>query len=333
MTHPPAPEVRAGSRRVPAVSVIVTAYNVAEYVGEALQSVFAQTFDDFEVIVVDDGSPDVVRLEQALRPFRDRITCIRQPNRGASAARNTGIRAAAAPLVAILDGDDVWEPGYLAAQVAAFERDRSLDLAFANALFFGEGSLVGRDCMSLSPVEGEMTFERVVAQQTNVIGFVVARREILLRAGLFDESLASSEDFELWARILKIGGRVGWTREVLARYRRHAGSLSSDPEAIYRTAVQVYDKFAARPDLTPRERAAVLAQRERFQADLRFTEGKKAFFRGDVATAIARMTTANAVYRSRKIAATLVLLRLAPRLLLRAYDLRDRFVYGTTTRV
>jgi len=94
----------------PRVSVIVPAYNTAPFIAETLDSVFAQSMADFEVIVVNDGSPDTPALEQALLPYRARIRYIVQSNGGLSAARNTAIRASGSELVAFLDSDDVWEP-------------------------------------------------------------------------------------------------------------------------------------------------------------------------------------------------------------------------------
>src|SRR3954447_7877831 len=92
----------------PAVSVIIPAYRASRDIADALASVFAQTFTDFEVIVVDDGSPDAAELEVAVAPFRSRIQLIVQANRGAGAARNTGIRASTGRLIAFLDADDLW---------------------------------------------------------------------------------------------------------------------------------------------------------------------------------------------------------------------------------
>jgi len=86
------------------VSVIIPAYNVAPYIAQTLHSVFAQTKPAFEVIVVNDGSPDTAELEEVLRPFRDRIVYLKQENRGLSGARNTGIRAATGDLIALVDG-------------------------------------------------------------------------------------------------------------------------------------------------------------------------------------------------------------------------------------
>ena len=98
----------------PAVSVIIPAYRASRDIADALASVFSQTFTDFEVVVVDDGSPDAAELEVAVAPFRDRIRFIVQPNRGAGAARNTAIRASTGRLLAFLDADDRWTADFLA---------------------------------------------------------------------------------------------------------------------------------------------------------------------------------------------------------------------------
>jgi glycosyltransferase involved in cell wall biosynthesis len=316
----------------PAVSVIVTAYNVAPFIAETLDSVFAHTFTDFEVIVVNDGSPDSEALEAALARYRSRIRYFRQPNRGASAARNRGILEARAPVVAMLDGDDLWQPEYLRLVAGALLADPQLALSYSNARFFGEGPLVGHECMALSPVEGEVTFERVVSMTCSVIGFVCARKDALIQAGLYDESMARSEDFDLWVRVLKQGGRATYRREVLAGYRRRLGSLSADSVTMHRSAVSAYDKLARRTDLTRVERKLVLAQRARFYADLRLAEGKRAFFARDIDAAVDGLSDANTVYRSAKLSVAIFLLRLAPGLLRRAYELRDRLVFGTSTR-
>ena len=96
------------------------AYNVAPFIGEALESVFAQTCKDYEVIVVNDGSPDTEELERVIEPFRSRIKYVKRENRGVSAARNTGIRLARGRFVAHLDPDDAWDPDYLSKQLAMY---------------------------------------------------------------------------------------------------------------------------------------------------------------------------------------------------------------------
>lgn len=317
---------------VPAVSVIIPTYNTAHYIEETLDSVFAQTFKDYEVVVVNDGSPDTEDLERVLAPYRDRIIYIKQENRGLSGARNTAIRAARAPLVALLDSDDIWEPNYLAVQVAEMQRDSTIGALYPNAITFGDSVNAGREFMDLCPSEGEVTFEALVTQQCNVLVLATVRREALMRAGLFDESLRSSEDFDMWLRLVGQGERIAYHRQVLARRRLRRGSLSSDPVWMRKHILQVLDKAARNMDLTPGQRAILALQRANFYATLRLFEGKRAFFQGDAGTAREAMKEANTFLKSRKLTALMMALKFAPRLLLRAYDARDRFVLKSNTK-
>ncbi|HEX5707279.1 MAG TPA: glycosyltransferase family A protein [Pyrinomonadaceae bacterium] len=316
----------------PQVSVIVPAYNTARYVAEALDSVFAQTFRDFEVVVVNDGSPDTEELERVLAPYRERIVYIRQENRGSSGARNAGVRAARGRYVAMLDSDDVWETRYLEVMTAALEEDATLDVVYPNALIFGDSPQAGREFMDVFPFDGELTFASVLRQESLVFGLVTARRESLIDAGLYDEELGSAEDCDLWLRILARGGRIAYRRDVLARYRRRQGSHTSDPQWIYRNGLKWLDKVARTMELTAEDRAAVEKQRAHLRAMLRLHEGKKAFFAGDARGAVEGFTEANAVLRSRKLKLLTTLLRVAPRLMLRAYHLRDRFILRADTK-
>jgi glycosyltransferase involved in cell wall biosynthesis len=317
----------------PLVSVIMPAYNVAGYIGAALDSVFAQTFEDFEVVVVNDGSPDTDELERVLAPYRERIVYLKQENGGVSAARNAGIRAARAPFVAHLDPDDLWEPDYLASQLEAFERDPSIDVLYPDALIFGDSPEAGMRFMEWCPSESEVTVESLFAERCHVMCSVTARRDVLLRAGLFDEALRCSEDFDLWLRVLKSGGRIAYNRRLLARYRRRASSHTSDAEWLATSLLRVLDKAEAGLELNGAERAALAGMRRRVRAGLDLYEGKRAFFRGEDATARARLGAANEHFKSRKLALTVFLLRLAPGWLRRAYDLRDRLVWRSDTKV
>src|SRR5688572_7039612 len=119
------------SKTSPAVSVIVPAYNSSAYIAETLDSVFAQTFDSFEVIVINDGSPDTERLERELKPYSGKLRYIKQENRGAAAARNAGVRAARGELVAFLDADDTYLPNFLEKQVELLESNNA-DLVYSD---------------------------------------------------------------------------------------------------------------------------------------------------------------------------------------------------------
>jgi glycosyltransferase involved in cell wall biosynthesis len=316
----------------PLVSVIVPAYNVTAFIGDALNSVLAQNFKDYEIIVVNDGSPDTEALERTLAPYMSRIVYLKQENRGVSAARNTAIAAARGSLLAFLDGDDVWLPNYLEVQVALITADPTIDVLYPNVLMFGGSSEDGEEFMTICPSKGEVTFERLLLQECNVSNCSIARRETLVRAGLFDESLRSVEDFDLWLRVVKMGGRITYHDKVLARYRRRSGSLTADPIWLSEHILQVLAKVKDTMELTPSEQATLETQVRHFHALLKLHEGKRAFFSGDTAGAINGIAEANRFFRNRKFSFTLMMLRVAPRLLLRAYDLRDRLYFRMITK-
>ena len=315
----------------PAFSVIIPAYNTAPFIAATLASVLAQTVTDHEIIVINDGSPDTPELEKAIAPFRDRIHYIVQENRGLSGARNTGIAAARADLIALLDSDDVWEPEYLEHQLEVLQNG-DFDVVYANATTFGDPLRAGRLFMDMHPSSGEVTFESLVSQQCNVMVSVLARREVLVAAGLFDESLRSSEDFDMWLRVVQGGWRIGYHRRPLIRCRLRRGSLSADAVTMCQHIVRVLDKTVREMALTPAQLALVSARRAHFAALLRLHEGRRAFFARDFKVAVQALSEANVYLRRRKIAVAVLLLRSMPGLLLRAYDVRDRVVFRTSTR-
>lgn len=306
------------------VTVIIPTYNTAGYIGEALASALAQTQPVADIIVVNDGSPDTPALEAAIGPFRHRIRYLTQPNAGVSAARNAGIRAAETPLVAMLDSDDAWAPEYLEVQLAALAADPSLDVVYPNAWIVGDHVHAGRTFMEMSPSAGPVTFETLVTQRCNVFTGVLARRDVLLRAGLYDTDLRGAEDFDLWVRIAAMGGRIGYHRRPLVRFRKRRGSLSSDPVWMTEHALRVYDKLAGVLDLDPARRTLLEERRAYFAATLARHRGKRAFFQLDAPAALAHLRQANAYFRSWKLGLVCALLRFAPQLLLGAYRLRDR---------
>ena len=125
-------------QRTPVVSVIMPSYNTAPLIGACLDSVFQQTFRDFEIVLVNDGSPDTPQLEKVLAPYLERhagkIVYIKQPNKRCAGARNTAIRNSHGEFLAFLDSDDVWLPEHLAEQMKLFDQDPTLDLVYCNGL-------------------------------------------------------------------------------------------------------------------------------------------------------------------------------------------------------
>ena len=109
----------SSTNQKPAVSVIIPAYKVAPFIGDTLRSVLSQTFSNYEVIIINDGSPDTEQLEAELKPYLDQIIYVKQENRGAGAARNAGLRVARGEYVAFLDGDDQWFPNFFSESLLA----------------------------------------------------------------------------------------------------------------------------------------------------------------------------------------------------------------------
>jgi hypothetical protein len=316
----------------PLVSVIVPAYRVTESIAATLDSVWAQTFTDYEIIVVNDGSPDTEELESVLAPYRDRIVYLRQENQGMSGARNTGIRAARGKYIAPLDADDMWDPEHRAAQVAVLEAEPSIDLVYADARIFGDLPEAGKTVMDLCPSAGEVTFERLVARQCTVhVCVTVCRREALIRAGLFDPDLRRVEDIDMWLRISRQRHRIVYQRRVLGSYRRRAGSLSSDRVAMLEAFLTVLAKAASEPQLTAAQREAVAHQCAVERASLDLERGKRAFLAGDAEGAVRHLTQARAQRKSLKLAAVLMLLRVTPSFLRTLYQWRYRHVYSLKT--
>ncbi|HEV2733457.1 MAG TPA: glycosyltransferase family A protein, partial [Longimicrobiaceae bacterium] len=200
----------------PAVSVIVPVYNTAEFVADALDSILAQTRSDYEILVVNDGSPDTELLERVLEPYAGRIRYLRQENAGVSTARNHALGVARGRYVAMLDSDDRWHPEYLASQVAVLEADPSVHVVYPDAIRFGGGP--EQRYSEQYPLGGDITFARVLARECQVYGGVTARVDAIVAAGMYDPELRLAEDFELWLRILHRGGRIVYNDRVLAYY-------------------------------------------------------------------------------------------------------------------
>ncbi len=320
------PAERNENNTMPTVSVIIPAYNAAAYICETLDSVFAQTFSDYEVIVVNDGSPDIAKLERVIEPYRERIVYIKQENRGPSGARNTAIMAARGEYVAFLDSDDLWLPEFLSHQVKMLSEDDSLALVYADALLFGDSALAGQTFMQGAPSEGAVTFESLLRWECAIItSCVVARKQSLIDAGLFDEAFVRSEDFDLWLRLAHrrhSSERIAYSRAVLARHRLHEASLAADSRRMFESQIDVLKKLAQTLDLTGEDRELITTQVNNCEAQLVLDQGKQQLLAGKYGEAAVAIKQANNFFRSRKLQFVLLGLRTAPRLLHRFYKLR-----------
>jgi len=211
----------------PVISVIIPAYNYGRYLSEAIESVLAQTFTDFEVLVVDDGSID--GTAEIVKPhLRDqRVRYIYQENRGLSAARNTGIRQARGEYIALLDADDVWLPLKLERQLLLFEKAGDVVLVYCMVDLIDEN---GDILPNISwPHKKDATYKDLMYFPW-VVGSgssVLIRKSVFDATGLFDESLAAAEDSNMWIRILRYH-KSAYVDDVLVKIRKHLKSMQTD---------------------------------------------------------------------------------------------------------
>jgi GT2 family glycosyltransferase len=302
----------------PFISVIIPAFRAAPYIGEALASVFQQTLPDFEVLLVNDGSPDVDDLERAIAPYRDRIVYIEQQNRGPGAARNAAISRARGEFLAFLDSDDVWLPDYLAEQISALRLDPTLDFIYADAVLFGKSALAGKTYMSTSPSHGPVTLESLLNRDCMVITTcTIVRRQAVIDAGGFDEDqlLAPCEDLDLWIRLAYNGLRMAYQRQVLARHRVHAQSLMADELRLWSAQIRVLKKAAETLTLPSSMREKIAGRIAAAEAEQALVTGKQRLDQGRFDEALEALERANSFFRSRKLSAVTLCLRHAPRLL------------------
>ena len=239
---------------VPLVSVITPARNVAPWIEAAIRSVLAQTMPDLEHFVVDDGSTDAT-VDVVASIVDPRLRLLTQPARGASAARNAGLRLSSGPFVAFLDGDDYWTPDKLERQTAILEAHPEIDLTFSwSAIVDEAGVPIGH---IMRAAAGRAGFADVFTR--DVVGngsSVVMRRSALERVGAFDETLRAATDFDMWARVANFRRDNCWcVPEVLTVYRRRSGQLTADWRLSQSESEKVVDKFQGPAYKTLRRRA------------------------------------------------------------------------------
>jgi glycosyltransferase involved in cell wall biosynthesis len=298
------------------------AYNVAAYLGAAIDSVLAQTYRDLELLVVDDGSTDDSRTIAEERARRDaRVRVLARPNGGIAAARNDAMRAAASPFFAILDSDDLWDPGYLESQMAILERAATIDVVTGNALFLG-GPYDGRPARPFPDPRPHPDLAGIIADETSVFIMTVFRRRVYDAIGGFDETFRTNEDYDYWLRAALAGFRFRRNDSPLGRYRRRQDSLSADDLRMVEGLLRVYAKLRAALADRPRERALVERQIARFTTTLHEVEARHALASGDVAAAAPHLDALHARRGGARIAVARLMARWAPGLLARAYDAR-----------
>jgi glycosyltransferase involved in cell wall biosynthesis len=236
----------------PKVSVVIPAYNHGRFLAEALDSVRKQTFRDFNVVVVDDGSTD--NTAEVVAAFAPEVRYVHQQNAGPSGARNTGIRHTTGEYVAFLDADDTWMPEKLALQVAYLDVHPEAGLVFTKVLVMSEA---GQPLYTYPHRYRyrRREFERLLLWPYGSMNVVMVRRVCFEKLGLFDESLRAGEDWDMWLRMAPFF-RLGFLDHPLGTYRQSSHSVSRGsgaqqaPETFRRVLDKLFsdpERFAGRP--------------------------------------------------------------------------------------
>jgi glycosyltransferase involved in cell wall biosynthesis len=249
---------------VPRVSVIIPAHDAAATVGAALDSVAAQSYPEWEIVVCDDGSSDATADVAAAHPAAPRLVRHERAH-GPAAARNAALEQAGGELVALLDADDAWLPAYLERQVARYDAEGSrVGIVACDARVRRAGADAPHTYLEQCereqhlPVE-PLSLERVLRRNCIYVSALISR-EAGDEAGWFDEELFGTEDHDLWIRILERGWRAVLNRDVLAVYDRAPASVSSNLARMGRNNQLTYERALARGRLDPAERR--VAERE-----------------------------------------------------------------------
>lgn len=209
------------------VTVIIPAYNTSQYLSETIESVLAQTFNDFELIIINDGSTDnTAEIAEHYCQQDSRIKLFSQVNQGVSIARNIGIKMAQGEFIALLDSDDQWLPNKLAVQIKHLTSQSELGISFGRIEFMSQYGKPNRQifnsCLTkLTP--RHFYYANPIVTASNA----VVRRALFEQIGGFDADLKASEDSELFLRAICSGWKVEGIDQVLIRYRTRIGSISS----------------------------------------------------------------------------------------------------------
>ena len=315
----------------PAISVIIPSYNTAGLIANCLDSVFAQTFSDFEVIVVNDGSPDTTELEAVLRPHRQKIVYVVQENKRAAGARNTAIGKARGEFLAFLDSDDSWFPDHLASQMELFRKNPALDLVYADAVLLSDSSRQ-KTFMEKCPSEGSATFEALVVERCQIpVSTVVARKAAILRAGLFDENLALCDDYDMWLRTAFFGGKIDWRRKPQGRlFLGRPDSLGSSRSKMAEAYWKILEKAARTLPLNDAQRKLISDRAAEIKARYLYEQGKLELHQRHPEKARELFAEANLHYRALKLDVAIRGLQLAPQSACKLLDAWNRFRNGLT---
>lgn len=232
--------------KTPKVSVVIPAYNAVRFISATIDSVLLQSFQDYEILAVDDGSTD--NTKEILEAYGDKIRYLPKRNGGVSSARNFGINSAKGKYIAFLDADDVWMPKKLEKQVALMEANEEIGLCYAATQKVDEEL----NYLNSIPANAYEDYTESLLLNLNIVAgscsSAIVRREILAQTDGFDSKFTTYADWEFWMRLSLLTKFAPITEE-LVKYRVVKGSMSSNPEVTKRDALGVLAKFFSLPNL------------------------------------------------------------------------------------
>ncbi len=245
---------------MPKVSIIIPTHNRLSMLQEAIRSVLAQDFEDFELIVVDDGSTDGTADE--VEKYGGRVKVFRHPeNRGVSAARNSGIFHAKGKYVAFLDSDDLWVKGKLKIQVAFLDENPQYPLCYTDEIWIRKGKRVNP--MRKHAKYSGWILEKCLPLCTISPSSAMMRKTLFSKVGLFDEALPVCEDYDFWLRVSARFPIFFIEKKLIIKRGGHPDQLSHRFWGNDRFRVIALEKLLSEPSLKPEEREAVLEEMQK----------------------------------------------------------------------
>jgi glycosyltransferase involved in cell wall biosynthesis len=240
---------------VPLVSIIIPTYNSAKWIEETIESALSQTYGNFEIIVVDDGSTDETR-DIVLSKNHDKVQYVFQQNCGVGSARNKGLSIAKGKYIQFLDADDLIDSNKITLQTALLEANPDFDVAYSDFSYFSD---ISPRVYTESPkgrkakyITGDI-WEQLLTGNFIVVHAALVRKDAIINAGLFNPEIGC-EDYDLWLRISRNGGKFIFSGGILAFYRIVDSSRSSDGIKQLTATIEVVNNVSNYHKVTEREK-------------------------------------------------------------------------------
>ncbi len=234
------------------VSVIIPAYNGDRYIGEAIDSILAQTYRDYEIIVADDGSTDNTR--QVVKQYGNQIQYLSQINQGVAASRNLGLKASQGEYIAFLDQDDIFLPHKLASQVALLKQNPSLGMVNSGWQIVNEQGEVQAAVKPWQQIPN-LNLADLIIWKPVFLGAMLFRAAWLKRSPGFDTTLEQTPDVDLVLRLAAMGCTAAWVEQTTVKYRQHESNASNNTLLQAQELDRIVTRFFAQSNLPPKVKA------------------------------------------------------------------------------